>query len=434
MEWTKDSIDYRNLYTYDANGNLATKQEQLDSGSGYAAAVSWTYTWDVQDRLTKVLKEDADFGGTDLLTAEYAYCPACGGALRYRIEKDGSGNVISWLRYEYEGLNLLRIDQVYDKDNDSVLEEPADGDDAWRVLNVYVHAPGSISQIIRNKSYAHVNKDATPDWTWNIYYYYDALGNMLTYSHEGGYGNYEMDAFGNQIPGSPGWPNIDSNGPKERLTGKMYDNITGLYYFSARWLDPEVGRFVSVDPVKSWFHPYALAAGNPNAFVDPAGTDAYGPEVMERIRKSEYCFALGCKSKAFIPGWVDYFTGPLWWLFRPMHCSVKVKCCYKDEKKGWYGWEEYCWGVGTGAGEWSKSEAKIVVGESQCKGKCKGIGVRSNQAKRCAQIFNETLFLAPEHEEGRYDLFTYNCCSWAVLVTERCGGTWPFPWVDWGFY
>ena len=45
---------------------------------------------------------------------------------------------------------------------------------------------------------------------------------------------FEMDAFGNRIPGSTGWPAIDCAGLKEHLTGKMYDEDTGLYYFHAR--------------------------------------------------------------------------------------------------------------------------------------------------------------------------------------------------------
>jgi hypothetical protein len=41
---------------------------------------------------------------------------------------------------------------------------------------------------------------------------------MVTYSYSAtGYGNYEMDAFGNWIPNSPVWGAIDSNGPKEHL-------------------------------------------------------------------------------------------------------------------------------------------------------------------------------------------------------------------------
>jgi RHS repeat-associated protein len=84
--------------------------------------------------------------------------------------------------------------------------------------------------------------------------------------------NYEMDAFGNRIPGSPTWPPIDSPGPKEHLTGKMYDEDTGLFYFHARWYDPEVGRFVSGTGSPSLARrPYIFARNAPPNFVEPDG-------------------------------------------------------------------------------------------------------------------------------------------------------------------
>jgi RHS repeat-associated protein len=88
-----------------------------------------------------------------------------------------------------------------------------------------------------------------------------------------------MDAFGNWIPNSLGWGNIDSNGPKEHLTGKLYDEDTRLYYFHARWYDPEVGRFVSRDPGSTsscsggnmGWGGYQFVANNPIRYRDPSG-------------------------------------------------------------------------------------------------------------------------------------------------------------------
>ena len=40
--------------------------------------------------------------------------------------------------------------------------------------------------------------------------------------------------------------NVDN---KERFAGKEKDSETGLYYFGARYMRPEIGRFASPDPV-----------------------------------------------------------------------------------------------------------------------------------------------------------------------------------------
>ena len=32
-------------------------------------------------------------------------------------------------------------------------------------------------------------------------------------------------------------------------TGREYDRDTGLYYYRARYYDPEIGRFISEDPL-----------------------------------------------------------------------------------------------------------------------------------------------------------------------------------------
>jgi len=51
----------------------------------------------------------------------------------------------------------------------------------------------------------------------------------------------DYDAFGNPhealLPGLTG----------PRFTGKDWDEEAGLYYFNARWYDPELGRFITVN-------------------------------------------------------------------------------------------------------------------------------------------------------------------------------------------
>ncbi len=63
-------------------------------------------------------------------------------------------------------------------------------------------------------------------------------------------------------------------------TGKKIDGDTGLVYFGGRWYDPEVGRFMTVDPAKDGLNWYEYCNNNPINFIDPFGlytlTDSEG--------------------------------------------------------------------------------------------------------------------------------------------------------------
>ena len=63
------------------------------------------------------------------------------------------------------------------------------------------------------------------------------------------------------------------------FTGKKEDE-SSLYYFGARYYDDNLGRFISVDPVRE-NEPYSYVRNNPIMLVDPTGMDEEGvPPVM----------------------------------------------------------------------------------------------------------------------------------------------------------
>ncbi len=59
--------------------------------------------------------------------------------------------------------------------------------------------------------------------------------------------------------------------------GELQDSSPGLYYIGARWMDPDTGRWLSLDPVlgrlsfPQTMNRYAYCVNNPLRFVDPAG-------------------------------------------------------------------------------------------------------------------------------------------------------------------
>lgn len=58
------------------------------------------------------------------------------------------------------------------------------------------------------------------------------------------------------------------------FAGGLYDYNTGFIQFGARWYDPQVGRWVSKDPIGfagGDTNLYAYVGGNPVSYVDPTG-------------------------------------------------------------------------------------------------------------------------------------------------------------------
>lgn len=134
-----------------------------------------------------------------------------------------------------------------------------------------------------------------------IYYHTDALGSPAA----------TTDASGNVIERSEYEPYGQllnrpvSDGPG--YAGHVSDAVTGLSYMQQRYYDPQIGRFLSVDPITANadtgenFNRYKYASGNPYTFTDPDGRQdgraAHGagvaialrnhPEQYEMWRRSE---------------------------------------------------------------------------------------------------------------------------------------------------
>src|SRR5439155_15601091 len=67
-----------------------------------------------------------------------------------------------------------------------------------------------------------------------------------------------------------------SNGPsltRYDYTGRERDPLTGLMYYRARWYDPQVGRFISEDPIglSGGINQFAYVGNNPQNWTDPSG-------------------------------------------------------------------------------------------------------------------------------------------------------------------
>jgi RHS repeat-associated protein len=79
---------------------------------------------------------------------------------------------------------------------------------------------------------------------------------------------YDYDAFGN-ILGEDG--SLAHNA--FTYTAREYHPRSGLYYYRARWYDPEIGRFITQDPIGflGGMNLYVYVGNDPVTYIDPLG-------------------------------------------------------------------------------------------------------------------------------------------------------------------
>jgi RHS repeat-associated protein len=212
-------------FTYDLRGNRTTRVE---------GAVTWTYEWNAEDQLTRVLSN-----GTEV--ARYKYDP-----LGRRVQKVVGTDVHAWL---YDGEDILR--------------ESEGG-----ITFGFVHGPGIDEALARQASTGVV-----------IYGHADGLGSGIKVTNSLGQVIFtrQYDAFGNLEVGA-------SQG-SYAFTGREWDPETGLYYYRARYYDPKIGRFISEDPIG--FHGgdvnlYGYVRNNPVNRGDPSGFGGPDEDIIIR--------------------------------------------------------------------------------------------------------------------------------------------------------
>ena len=204
-------------FTYDSNGNRTQKTKGTDT---------WDYTYDYANRLIEVEKNDATIG-------EYVYD---GDSKRIQVT-EGSETTT----YIYMGTSVL-------------YEENSTGS------AIYVYGPTG-----RLAKRSTIQQEST-----TFYYHTDHLGSTRLVT----------DEDKNIVTAATYHPfgeTCDEEGSEDYLfTGKERDE-TGLYYYGARYYDPELGRFLTRDPLMGGkgnpqsLNRYTYCVSNPVKLVDPTG-------------------------------------------------------------------------------------------------------------------------------------------------------------------
>ena len=212
-------------YSYDNNGNLIAKQ---------SAEEQIVYQYDYDNRLTRV--ETSRYGATIVVTYDY----------------DAEGNRVRKVIDETVFINYL-VDT--NRDYAQVVEERNEHGD---LLVRFVYGHDLISQ----------TRDSVTS-----YYRYDGLGSTRALSSSAGIvtDEYTYDAFGNLLDKSGVTVNT------YLYTGEFFDSNIGFYYLRARYMNPQVGRFVTMDTFAGFqcdpysLHKFLYANANPVNMIDPSG-------------------------------------------------------------------------------------------------------------------------------------------------------------------
>jgi RHS repeat-associated protein len=197
---------------YDANGNLVSQTDQNGTT---------TYSWSARNRLVGI-------NGPNV-SATFAYDP-----LGRRISK-----TINGVRTEYQ----------YDGNN--VVSEIGGG----AVATSYLRSLKIDEVFVRQSSS-------------NEYYHTDALGSTLQLTDDAGNitSFYTYETSGETIVSG-----MSAN--PFQYSGREND-LTGLYYYRARYYAPLLQRFISEDPIRYGgqdLNLYSYVGNNPIRFVDPLG-------------------------------------------------------------------------------------------------------------------------------------------------------------------
>jgi RHS repeat-associated protein len=231
-----------NSYSYDSNGNLTQKTDS--SGT-------WAYNWDYENRLKQITRPNGQ-------TVSYKY-DAMGRRIQRTLSGGGSTNFI------YDGQDVIK-----DINSDGSTVE-------------YLNGTG-IDNKLRQTSNAGT-----------LYFLDDLLGSTraLTDSSGNVVESIDYDSFGNGA----------SSLTRYGYTGREWDADAGLYYYRARWYDPQMGRFISEDPIglEGGINLYAYVQNNPLSFRDPTGLlqdPRVGPGGKTKGDLSQFCDSDDCNELA----------------------------------------------------------------------------------------------------------------------------------------
>jgi RHS repeat-associated protein len=277
-----DTPSIRFSYEYDANGRRTSltdgygKHEFSYDSSGQLRAAKWKgmgverFGYDGSGNMLYNREYDFDYGPGNRLLGD-----TCG---RLRFAYDDDGNMIEKetpegvTRYQWDSEGrLVRVTRPtggiityeYDDLGRKVKKSIGSSTWEWKYLGEDVIEENGPSG---RRTYAHgPGIDEPLSMNGRKYFIADGLGSVRKiYGEEG---EYRYAAYGTIVSQERDHLNTFS------FTGREWDPDAGLYYYRARWYDPEIDRFISEDPIgfAGGLNSYIYSRNDPINWTDPYG-------------------------------------------------------------------------------------------------------------------------------------------------------------------
>ena len=140
------------------------------------------------------------------------------------------------------------------------------------------------------------------------YYLHDGNGNVGQVVDGSGavVAHYEYDPFGNVLNSS----GVFAGENPFRFSSKPFDVKTGLYYYGYRYYTPELGRWITRDPIgeRDGLNLYLFVSNNPSNFIDILGKITFeGTEVKLGLQPSDWVVSKKIKVDAGFQG--EWYEG-----------------------------------------------------------------------------------------------------------------------------
>jgi len=306
-----------NTYSYDVN------DRPININAGWGSLLNLDYAYDPVGNITRINSDYYGYDGLNRLTwYGNSATPRTGNGMSWNY--DGAGNMTGKERFviggsqgvtsfDYDAANRLwRMGATY-YDNTAFGERSVKWDgNSWgyvydgesrltqvtkngaaQVDCVYDGNGMRVKKVENGKTTYYVYSGANPlleyslndgSYLYRIYagkkavaeekggvvkfYHKDHLGSTRVVTNAAGVkiAEYKFAPYGEKEVAS-------GDGTEYGFTDKATDEFSGLTYFGARFYDPETGRFITQDPVKSGRNWFAYCLDNPLRFIDPNGLE-----------------------------------------------------------------------------------------------------------------------------------------------------------------